>query len=137
MKNSLSIIIPNFNGKELLKENLPVLLEHAFAGGNHPEIIVVDDGSSDGSAEFLRDNFPQIKVIPLPQNHGFAYACNAGVNEAKGEIIYLLNSDVKVCAGFLEPLLAHFDKDDIFAVGSIANSLCDSISGEPNTFSGK
>lgn len=116
---SITIIIPNFNTKELIEENLPILIHHASSVGNEVEIIVVDDGSSDGSAEFLKENFPQVKVISLDNNYGFSHACNVGVKEAKGDIIYLLNSDVRVCAGFLEPLISYFDEEDVFAVSSM------------------
>jgi glycosyltransferase involved in cell wall biosynthesis/GT2 family glycosyltransferase len=125
MNKSVSIIIPNFNGRELLKENLPILLSQMES--RNPalphEIIIVDDGSADGSVLFLRENFPQVKVVELKENRGFAYACNAGAKVASLEIVYLLNSDIKVCPGFIEPLLAHFDRDDVFAVSSVESGL--------------
>jgi len=120
MSIKVSVIIPNYNGKELLRENLPILFsrldESAFS--KDYEVIIVDDGSNDDSVSFIHDNFPQIRLITLGKNHGFAYACNAGAKEAAAGIIYLLNSDVKVCRGFLEPVIAHFNKKDTFAVAS-------------------
>ena len=120
MNKTVSIIIPNFNGKELMAQNLPVLfseIQRSSPGFQH-EVIVVDDGSTDGSQEFIRKNFPSCKLVVLDKNYGFAHAVNAGVKEARGEIVYLLNSDIKVCAGFLEPIVAHFTQKDVFAVSS-------------------
>jgi len=111
----VSIIIPNFNGKELLKENLPSLLK---ATCDNNEIIVVDDGSTDGSAEFIRSSYPDIKLLRLEKNQGFGTACNHGIKESKNRLIYLLNNDIRVGQNFLQPLLTHFQKDDIFAVRS-------------------
>ena len=117
---TVSIIIPSFNAKGLLKENIPVLYAQVQQG--QPlysyEIIVVDDGSTDGTAEFVQENFSFCKLVVLDKNYGFSYAINRGVLEAGADIIYLLNSDVKVCAGFLKPLLAHFQDKDVFAVSS-------------------
>jgi N-acetylglucosaminyl-diphospho-decaprenol L-rhamnosyltransferase len=115
----ISVIIPNFNGRKLLQENLPVLCKSIHMSRDECEIIVVDDNSSDGSVDFLREEFPQVKVIPLARTSGFAHACNTAVNEAAGNIAYLLNSDIKVSDRFLEPILTHFAREDTFAVSSV------------------
>jgi GT2 family glycosyltransferase len=90
MNIKVSVIIPNHNGKALLKENLPILFsrldESVFSKAY--EVIIVDDGSTDDSVLFVRDRFPNIKLIPLDKNNGFACACNAGAKEAAGGIIY-------------------------------------------------
>src|SRR4051812_8030389 len=62
-----SVVIPNWNGKDLLEKYLPSVIE-AMAGN---EILVVDNGSADGSAEFVRETFPQVTVLALPENLGF------------------------------------------------------------------
>jgi len=118
---SISFIIPNYNGKRLLEKNLPYLLNSFTPYTLHftPEIIVVDDASTDGSVEFLKQNFPQVKVIVNEENRGFAYTCNRGVKEAKGDIVYLLNSDCRVKDGFLEYILPYFRNNKVFAVGSV------------------
>lgn len=120
MNIDVSIIIANFNGKKLLNENLPILFSRlaVSAFSKSCEIIVVDDCSSDDSVTFIRDNFPQVKLITLGKNRGFSYACNAGAKKAAGRIVYFLDNDVKVCEGFLEPLINHFEKEDTFAVCS-------------------
>jgi GT2 family glycosyltransferase len=121
MKN-ISIIIPNYNGESLLKENIPILLNALRNLKNRYEIIVVDDCSIDNSVKLLKEKFPLIKVIKTDKNSGFGSSCNLGVKESKYEIVYFLNTDVKVTKGFLESVLSKFDKADIFAVGSISKN---------------
>ena len=118
MDKSVSVIIPSWNGKHLLERNLPFLFQ-ALQKTNIPnEVVVVDDGSQDDTAQFLRNYYPKIKLIKLEVNQGFAHACNIGASESKNSIIYLLNNDVKVRENFLEPVVEHFEKNDVFAVSS-------------------
>src|SRR5258707_59886 len=67
---SASVVIPNWNGRDLLAKYLPSVVA-ALAGNAENEIVVVDNGSADGSAEYLRANFPQVKLVALPKNLGF------------------------------------------------------------------
>ena len=117
MTPALSIVIPAYNGKSQLEANLPPLLE-ATRGRGGLEMIIVDDGSADGTPEFLARRFPEITLVALGANRGFAGACNAGADSAKGEIVYFLNSDVRVLPGFLDPVLDRFSDPTVFAVGS-------------------
>ncbi|MCX7968833.1 MAG: glycosyltransferase family 2 protein [Armatimonadetes bacterium] len=110
-----SVVIANWNGKHLLEQFLPSVVE---AIRDCDEIIVVDNGSTDGSVEFLRSRFPQVRLITLPRNYGFSIANNLGALMAKNEIIVLLNNDMKPEKDFLEPMLEHFDDPDVFAVGA-------------------
>jgi len=110
---SVSIIIPNYNGQKLLARYLPKVIE---AAKGH-EVIVVDDASPNNDVEYLHKNFPKVKVVALKTNHRFAAACNAGVAEASGEIIVLLNSDVEPTLDFLVPLIKPFNDKKVFAVG--------------------
>src|SRR5262245_31821635 len=73
-----TIVIPNWNGKDLLEKYLPSVVD---AGAD--EVIVVDNGSTDGSAAFVRDNFPQVRVLALETNLGFGGGSNAGIRAAK------------------------------------------------------
>lgn len=113
--NAASVVIPNWNGRDLLEKYLPSV-EAALGGNAANEIIVVDNGSSDGSAEFLRQNFPRVKTLALDKNLGFGGGSNAGIRAAANDIVVLLNSDMRVDAGFLAPLLAGFSDEKVFAV---------------------
>lgn len=117
-RKGISIIIPNWNGKPLLERNLPFLLDALSSYQRAAEVIVVDNGSIDGSAEFLASFYPNVKVLSLSKNVGFAAACNKGVKKSKKELVYLLNNDIIVSKNFLEPILTHFECDDVFAVSS-------------------
>lgn len=113
----ISIIIPNYNGKELLKKFLPSNLETIFSNNIICEIIVVDDGSSDGSVEFLKEKFPSVRIISLKENKGFSSACNQGAKISKGDILIFLNNDVKANENFISPLVECLSQnDDVFAV---------------------
>lgn len=116
--NSISIIIPNWNGRELLEKNLPSVL----ASAKGAEIIIVDDASTDESVAFLQKEFPQVKVIEKERNEGFASTVNTGVAAAKGDIVVLLNTDVRPEKGFLAPLVKHFEDSRVFAVGCMDRS---------------
>ena len=110
-----SIVIPNWNGKDLLAKYIPPLID-ALAGNPANEIVVVDNGSGDGSADFLRDTFPQVKVVRLEKNLGFGGGSNAGFRAAGNDIVVLLNSDMRVERDFLAPLLNAFTDEKVFAV---------------------
>jgi GT2 family glycosyltransferase len=112
-----SIIVLNWNGKELLAQGLPSILEAVHVDGRPHEILVVDNGSSDGSVEYVEKCFPEVRVLALKENLGFAGGNNAGVRAAQHEIVVLLNNDMVVDPGFLCPLLKGFGPDT-FAVAS-------------------
>ncbi len=113
-----SIIIPNYNGKELLKKNLPSLINLLKRDDNLLEIIVVDDASNDQSIEFVKKKYPDIKLLINKENKGFAYSCNRGVEKAKGEVVILLNTDaVFKNKTITDKIDTYFKNDDVFAVG--------------------
>lgn len=112
-----SIVIPNWNGRELLERNLPSVLE-AVKHRPGSEIIVVDNGSTDASAEFLRRNYPEIRLVELKKNLGFGGGSNAGVEAARNDIVVLLNNDMRVAPDFLPPLLEGFRDEKVFAVSA-------------------
>ena len=112
---SASVVIPNWNGRDLLEKYLPSVVT-ALAGHPDNEVVVVDNGSTDGSAQYLRDYFPQVKLVALEKNLGFGGGSNAGFRAAKNDIVVLLNSDMRVEPDFLAPLLEGFHDPRVFAV---------------------
>ncbi|MBI2011858.1 glycosyltransferase family 2 protein [Candidatus Daviesbacteria bacterium] len=100
-KQDASVIIPNWNGLEFIKNCLNSLKTQTFKTF---EIIVVDNGSTDGSVDFIKKNYPYIIIIELKKNTGFAFAVNRGIEKSRGEYVILLNNDTEVdkfCIGKL------------------------------------
>jgi GT2 family glycosyltransferase/MoaA/NifB/PqqE/SkfB family radical SAM enzyme len=113
---SASVITVNFNGRRLLGELLPSLLEQSLEPS---EIIVVDNGSSDGSAEFVRDSFPEVRLLPSRRNLGYAAANNLGIRESRGQYVALINNDAIADEHWLRELVAEAERDaDVGAVAS-------------------
>jgi hypothetical protein len=98
-----SIVILNYNGKKHLKRFLPSVIRHC---PDFAEVVVADNGSSDGSVEFLEDEFPEVRLILLEKNFGFAGGYNHALKALDAEIYVLLNSDVEVSENWLEPLIS-------------------------------
>ena len=116
-KLKVSIVIPNYNGENLLLENLPYVIKAKDNSKNRIlEIIVVDDASIDQSVKIIKRNFPEVKLIKHTKNRGFASSANTGVRTSKGELIVLLNTDVIPEEDFLEPVFRHFKNSGVFAV---------------------
>ena len=103
----LSIIIVNFNGKHFFDDCLKSIREHVPF---EHEVIVVDNASTDGSVEYLRDNFPEVKLIISPENRGFSGGNNLGAREAKGRYLLLLNNDT-VITSLLDPLIEMMQRE--------------------------
>ncbi len=99
----VSVVIANWNGRHLLDECLGSLLAQHVAD---LEIILVDNGSYDGSAEYVREHYRDVRVVSLPENLGFAGGNNAGIRVAAGKYIALLNNDAKADPAWLTSLLA-------------------------------
>src|SRR5262245_52651520 len=105
-----SIVIPSWNGWEILSRCLPHVLDAAGASPG-TEVVVSDDGSTDGTPERLRKEFPSVRVAARATNGGFARSVNSGVEAAGGEIVVCLNNDVRPEPNFLSPLLDVLDRD--------------------------
>jgi len=113
--HAASVVIPNWNGRDLLEKYLPAVIT-ALDGHPDNEIIVVDNGSTDGSAAYVREAFPCVRCLALDRNLGFGGGSNAGFAAAKNDIVVLLNSDMRVEPDFLAPLLEGFEDESVFAV---------------------
>lgn len=96
------MVIVNWNGKHLLDDCLGSLLGQSFSGF---EVIVVDNGSRDGSVEYIRSRYPSVALVTLPGNSGFAGGSNAGIRAARGNYIALLNNDTRVDPEWLNQLV--------------------------------
>ncbi len=116
MQKSVSIVIPNYNGKHLLEKYLPSVFTAAENADTEFEVIVIDDGSKDDSIVFILENYQKVKLLINNRNRGFSYTCNHGIREAKYELILLLNSDVKLTPDYFEHQWPYFDKPDTFGV---------------------
>ena len=112
----ISIIIPNYNGEQLLRENLPSVLSALEEWGGRGEIIVVDDASTDGSCVLIRELFPSITLIVNPENRGFSRTCNTGMSAARHNVVFCINTDVRVESGLIAPVIRHFADESVFAV---------------------
>ena len=103
-----AVVILNWNGKPFLERFLPSLIRHSSA---EARIIVADNASSDGSAEFVREQFPGVEVITNPENGGFSKGYNQALLRVEAEYYVLLNSDIEVTEGWLSPVIAMMDAD--------------------------
>jgi GT2 family glycosyltransferase len=97
----VSVIIPNYNGESYLRVCLGSLLEQSFKS---LEIILVDNGSSDGSVNLVKRKYPEVTVVSLESNRGYSAAVNAGIDAAHGEFLAVLNNDTEAEPGFVREL---------------------------------
>lgn len=103
----VSVIIPHWNGRQHLHDCLTSLRQQTFA--DH-EVILVDNGSTDGSQEYVRSEFPEVILVELGENRGFTGACNAGYAASRGEFVCLLNNDTETDPQWTEVLVDTFER---------------------------
>ncbi|MCU0406556.1 MAG: glycosyltransferase [Ignavibacteriaceae bacterium] len=129
MNRSISVVIPNYNGKDLLETNLPsVYAALKLSGISDFEIIITDDASTDGSINFIKANYPEIILVENKINKGFAGNTNTGIFKAQKDLVLILNSDVNLTEGYFNSLLKYFDEPDTFGVtGRIIGLTSDKI----------
>lgn len=113
--SSVSIIIANWNGRHWLEQCLPTLQAQTYQDF---EIIVVDNGSDDGSVAWLEEKWPEVRVLALEQNLGFAQANNLGIQASASQFVVTLNNDTLVDAKWLAELVAAVSAPDIGMVAS-------------------
>lgn len=102
---SLSIVILNWNGAGMLRRFLPSVIEHS----PEAEIVVADNGSTDDSLDVLAKQFPDIRTLRFDRNYGFAEGYNRAIAQVECDLCLLLNSDVRVEAGWLKPMLDYME----------------------------
>lgn len=105
--SKVAIVILNWNGSAMLQKFLPTLIEHSTMDG--VELIVADNNSADDSIRVMKENFSQIRTIVLDDNYGFAGGYNKALQQVEAEYYLLLNSDIEVTDGWLEPMLEYMD----------------------------
>ncbi|GMQ31554.1 glycosyltransferase family 2 protein [Algoriphagus confluentis] len=123
MTTKISVVLPNFNGRDLLESYLPFTFKALQNTGLFFEIILVDDCSTDDSIKWVKENFPSIEIIQNQTNRGFGYSCNQGIRKATGELVFLLNSDIQLTPEYFLHQLKYFELEDTFGVmGQILKS---------------
>ena len=103
----VAVVILNYNGTAMLQAFLPAVIEHSLGAA----VIVADNASTDNSVEVLHEQFPQVRLITLDSNYGFAGGYNKALEQVDAEYYILLNSDVEVTPGWLNPLLSFMEQN--------------------------
>jgi GT2 family glycosyltransferase len=104
----IAVVILNWNGKRFLEKFLPSVIERSRKDA---EIIIADNASSDGSIEYLEKNHPDVRIIRLDKNHGFATGYNLALKQVSAEYYILLNSDIEVTENWIMPVIQVLEKD--------------------------
>ena len=110
----LSVVILNWNGRKHLERYLPSVVEHTV--GEDVEVVVADNGSTDDSLLWLRMKYPELRVVRLDKNYGFAEGYNRALQQIDAQYYLLLNSDVEVTLGWWQPLVEVLDANPDVAV---------------------
>lgn len=107
----VKIVILNWNGRAHLERFLPSVVAHSKGAS----IVVADNGSNDDSVSFVRKHYPQVELLLLDRNYGFAEGYNRALSQIEADCYVLLNSDVEVEEGWLDPLVAGLEADERIA----------------------
>ena len=118
MSATCAIVILNFNGRALLDTCLPTVVEAARSAGGKHEVVVLDNGSTDGSLDWLKQNWSQVTRQTASANR-FLVSYNEFLAGTRHPLVFLLNNDVRLDAHCLPPLLRHFDDPSVFAVAPL------------------
>ena len=109
----IAIVILNWNGRDLLEKFLPSVVRFS---AEKADIYVADNNSTDDSIAFLREKYPQVGIIQNPVNGGYARGYNDALNQIQADIYALVNSDIEVSEGWLEPIIAEFESNQNTAI---------------------
>ncbi len=113
MSPKVIIVILNWNGRRYLEQFLPSVLSSTYS---NLEVVVADNGSDDDSVSFLKSRFDTVRIIQLEKNFGFAKGYNEALKQLRGDYFVLLNSDVEVMPGWIEPIINLMETDSSIAV---------------------
>ncbi|MFT6827965.1 MAG: GT2 family glycosyltransferase [Roseivirga sp.] len=105
--SKLTVALLNYNGKKHLANFLPSVIAHS----QPHDIVVIDNGSTDDSLVFLKNSFPEVKVLAFDKNHGFCGGYNKALALIEAEFVVLLNTDVEVTANWITPILDLLESD--------------------------
>jgi len=108
----LAIVILNWNGKEFIDRFLPSVLLHC---PEYAKVYIADNGSTDGSSEFMAQKFPDIPLLQLGKNYGYAGGYNQALKQIEAKYFVLLNSDIEVSQNWIEPVIELMETDDKIA----------------------
>lgn len=108
----VAVVILNWNGRQLLEQFLPSVWEHSR---NAAKVVVADNASTDDSIAFIKEHYPEIELVELPENFGFAGGYNKALAQVDADIHVLLNSDVEVTANWIEPIVTMMQNDSQIA----------------------
>ena len=105
----IAIVILNWNGAKLFPDFLPSIIEHSLE--ENIEVIVADNGSTDNSLQVLREKFPEVAILDLKKNYGFAKGYNVALEQIEADYYVLVNSDVTVTENWIVPCVKHFENN--------------------------
>ena len=113
VNRKIAIVILNWNGRKLFETYLPSVIRNSYA--ENVELFVADNGSTDNSIQLLNQKFPEVKIIDLKKNYGFAEGYNRALQKLEADYFVLLNSDVEVTPGWIERVMQLFDTNSKIA----------------------
>lgn len=126
-----AVVILNWNGQKHLAHYMPSVVKYTSTDAR---IVVADNGSTDDSVSFLQENYPSVEILRLDKNYGFAEGYNRALREIQAKYYILLNSDVEVTAGWIEPLIEMLQQDD--AIAAVAPKLLSDVERDKFEYAG-
>lgn len=108
----VAVAILNYNTRNYLEKFLPSVMASTYA---NTHVVVIDNASNDGSADFIQQHYPGVQLVVLPRNYGFAGGYNEGLKHVNADYFVLLNSDVEVTPGWIDPVIAQMEADATIA----------------------
>ena len=113
MSSKISVIIPNYNGENLIKKNLPKIIKYF----PNCQIIISDDCSVDNSVKLIKADFPEVEVTVHGKNLGFSSTVNDGVKLARNSILVFLNTDISLERSYIKEITDYFKEENLFGIG--------------------